>query len=102
MPRGLARICAKVPHHIDLWLANKADEPPDRMLVPVEGGSERPCFPCTPLMKNVPLPETTPIGGCPFEHQPPTVPITPRRVLLNMLNYRPTRVYVLSECCLTL
>ena len=53
---------------IDLWLANTVDESPDRMLVPVEGGSERPCFPHTPLMKNVPLPETTPSGGCSFEH----------------------------------
>ena len=44
MPRGLARIRAKAPHHIDLWLANKPDEPPDRILVPVKGGSERSCF----------------------------------------------------------
>ena len=74
MLRGLARICAKVPHHINLWLANKAYEPLDRMLVPVEGGSERPCFLHTLLMKNVPLPETMPSGGCLFEHQPPRCP----------------------------
>ena len=95
MPRGLARIRAKAPHHIDLWLANKSDEPPDRILVPVKGSSEGACFPRAPLMKNVPLPETTPGDGNSFEHQPPTVPITPRRqVLLDMLNYRPTRVYL--------
>ena len=96
MPRGLARIRAKAPHHIDLWLANKSDEPPDRILVSVKGGSERAYSPRAPLMKNVPLPETTPSDGCSFEHQPPrTVPITPRRqVLLDMLSYRPTRVYL--------
>lgn len=78
MPRGLARIRAKAPHHIDLWRANKPDEPPDTMMVAVKGGSERACFPCAPL-KNVPLPETTPGNGHSVGYQAPTVPITPRR-----------------------
>ena len=69
MPRGLARLRTKAPHQIDLWLANKPNEPPARILVPVKGGSERPCFPRTPLMKNVPLPETTPSGGCTINHR---------------------------------
>jgi hypothetical protein len=90
MPGGLARIRARAPQHIDLWLANKPDEPLDRMLAPVKGGSDRPSFPGAPVMKNVPLPEPTLSGD-----QPLAVPITPRRqVLLDMLNYRPTRVYL--------
>ena len=94
MPRGLARIRTKAPHHIDLWLANKSDEPPDRILVPVKGDSERAYFPRAPLMKNVPLPETSPSDDNSFDRQPPTVIMTARRqVLLDMLNYRPTRVY---------
>ena len=94
-------ICNKTDELPDTIPVNPADTAADTLEVGAKGvkAQGRRHFPRAPLVKNNPLPVTTPTDKGLFDYQPLSVPITPRRqVFLDILNYGPR----VSEGFLTL